>query len=345
MANAVNLTNLTRNAVVYDNVLRELPYFQLMEVSKKLKINIQKVKGEHIIISKRRKADFIRPYKAGLTLENKAELLKFDEMKLKPQRIYAELNENITSYEEKNVLSNAGEPVDNKSKKHPLEFLILKDLVLSVSEDVLFNMFHAQRDADTASAATSFNGFFHTLDLLMTAERISAANKNLKTTGAFALAVDNPDTSFANYTRMVNFLKSAHPLLRRGKVLLYASEGPMSFVRDDFRKMVKAFDYPSMEQVVDKLRADANIPQLEIITDECFGTGDRLTLTKPGNFDFGVGEETDKQYVQVRNPYTDPNIVQYWIQAAYDTRIQDVHEKVFMTNEQKNVGLNLAGDY
>lgn len=345
MAKAVNVTDLTRAAVTYDNVLRELPYFQLMETAKKLRINIQKVKGEHIIISKRRKADFIRPYKADLTFEDTAELLKFDEMKLKPERIFARLKENITAYEEKNVISNAGEPVNNKTKKHPLEFLILKDLVLSVSEDVLFNMFHAQRDTSVKSAATSFNGFFHTLDLLMTAERISAANKNIKTTGAFALAVDNPDTSFANYTRMVDFLKSAHPLLRRGEVLLYASEGPMSFVRDDFRKMVKAFDYPSMEQVVEKLRADANIPKLKVITDEVFGTGDRLTLTKPGNFDFGVGDETDKNYVQARNIDEDPNIVSYWIQASYDTRVQDVHQKVFLTNEQKNVGLNLAGDY
>jgi len=345
MAKTVNIDQLTRAAVQYNNVLRELPYFKFQEIAKKLRINVLEVDGEDILISKRRKADFLRPYKAGLTLKDRKELMKFFEASLKPELTYAEVIDNVTNYREKKVLSNAGEAVDNKSKKHPLELIILRDMVLSVTEDVIFNMFHAQRDEDTASAATAFNGFFHKLDLLVTAEEISAANKNLATTGAFELAVDNPDTSYANYTRMVDFIKSAHPLLRRGEVLLYAAENPLMHVRDDFRKMVKAFDYPSMEQVTEKLRSDANCPNLSIITDETLGTGDQLVLTKPGNLDFGVNSKNDGDYVQVRNPFDDPNEVQFWIQAAYDTRIQDVHQKLFLTNEQKNTGLNLAGDY
>lgn len=345
MAKTVNTAGLTRMAVVYDNLLRELPYFQFMEVAKKLRINIQKVQGEHVIVNKRRKADIIRPYKQGLTLNEQKELNKFFETKLKPEMVYAEIKDNINSYKDKNVLSNAGEPVNNKTKKHPLELLILRDMVLSFGEDVIFNMFHAQRDEDTASAATSFNGFFHKLNLLVTAEEITVAKKNLKTTGAFALAVDNPDTSTANYTRMVDFIKSGHPLLRRGEALLYATEGTMSFVRDDFRKLVKSHDYPSVEQVVEKLRSDANCPNLSVISDESLGTGNQLMLTKPGNLDFGVSDVTDQEFIQVRTPYVDPNDAQFWMQAAYDTRIQDVHQKLFLTNEQKNVGLDLAGDY
>lgn len=345
MANAVNITDLTRAAKQYDNVLRELPYFQFMEVAKKLRINIQKVQGEHILISKRRKADFLRPYSAGLTLGQEKELLKFFEAKLKPETVYAEINDNILSYKDKMVISNAGEPVDNKSKKHPLELLILRDLVLSVGEDVIFNMFHAIRDTDTASAATSFNGFFSKIVALTTAGEIDAAKGNLKTTGAFAQPSTGIDTSYVNYTGLVAFIKSAHPLLRRGEVILYAAENPLTQARTDFRKMVKTFEYPSLVQMEERIRSDANCPGLKIITDESFGSGDQLILTKPGNFDFGVGEETDSSYVQVRNPHLDPNIVQFWIQAAYDTRIQDVHEKLFMTNEQKNTSLNYAGDY
>ncbi len=341
----VNITNLSRAAVTYNNLLRELPYFIFQEVARKLRINIVEVDGEDVLISKRRKADFLRPYKPGLSLNDQQELLKFFETKLKPQPVYAELNDNVLSYTDKKVISNAGEPVNNKTKKHPLELLILKDLVISVSEDVIFNLFHAQRDENTASAETSFNGFFHKLNLLVTAGEISAAKGNLKTTGAFDPAATNPETSTANYTRMVTFLKSANPLLRSGEVLLYAAEKPMTAVRDDFRKLVGSFDYPSIDQVVEKLRSDANIPGLKVITDESYGTGDQLILTKPGNLDFGVGKQTDSQFVQVRNPHMDPNIVQYWIQAAYDTRIQDVHKKLFMTNEQKNTGLNFAGDY
>lgn len=342
MSQAVNLDKLTRAAKQYNNVLRELPFFKFQEVANKLKIRVLKVNGEDIEISKRRKADFLRPYKPGLTLGDEKELMKFFESKLKPETVYAEINDNILSYKDKKVISNAGEPVNHKTKKHPLELLILKDLVISVAEDVIFNMFHAQRDVDTASAETSFNGFFHKIDLLTTAGEIAKAKGNLIETGAFAADEENER---ANYDRMVDFLKQAHPLLRRGKVLMYAAEGPMNAVRDDFRNIVKSFEYPSMQQVVEKLRSDANIPGLEIITDEAFGTGDQLILTTPGNFDFGVGGDKDESFVQVRNPHLDPNIVQYWIQAAFDTRIIDVHQKLFMVNDQKNSALNFAGDY
>lgn len=342
----VNISALTRMARQYNNVLKELPYFSFAEMAKNTRINILEVDGEDVLINKRRKAGLIRPYKPGLSLGDEAELMKFYEAKLKPEVIYAEINDNILGYKDKKVISNAGEPVNHKSKKHPLEFLILRDIVRSVAEDVVFNIFHAQRDVDTASPETSFNGFFHKINLLTTAGEISAGNGNLKTTGAFAPAAENEETSTANYDRMVTFLKSAHPLLRRsGEVLLYVGDNPLDAVRRDFRKLVKAFDYPSMEQVVEKLRADADIPGLKIINDLSYGTGDQLILTKPGMLDFGVGSSTDQNFVQVRDINKDPNVVQFWVQAAYDTRINDVHQKLFMINEQKNAALNLAGDY
>ncbi len=345
MAKTINTEALTRAAVVYDNVLRTLPYQSFLDVSKKLKINIVEVDGEDIIINKRRKAGIIRAYKPGLTLGDQKELAKFYESKLKPEMVYAEVNDNVTTNKNKKVLSNAGEPVNHKTKKHPHELMILSDLATSFGEDVVDNMFHAQRDEAGGTAQTSFNGFFHKLNLLITAEEISAAKKNLVTTGAFELAVDNPDDSTANYFRMVNFIKSAHPSLRGGKVILYAAESPMDFVRDDFRKLVRSHSYPSMEEVVAKLRSDAKCPELEVITHTSLGTGDQLILTTPGNLDFGVGKESDQKFVQVRSIAKDPNEVQFWMQAAFDTRINDVHQKLFQTNEQKNTGLDLAGDY
>lgn len=341
----VNIDKLTRAAVVYNNVLKELPFFSFAEMARNTKITVLQVDGEDIRINKRRKAGLIRPYVPGLTLGDEAELMKFFETKLKPETIYAEINDNILGYKDRKVISNAGEPVNNKTKKHPLELLILRDIVTSVAEDVVFNIFHAQRDTETASPETSFNGFFHKINLLTTAGEIAAGKGNLKTTGAFAPAAENEDTSTANYDRMVTFLKSAHPLLRRGEVLLYVGDNPLDAVRRDFRKLVKAFDYPSLEQVVEKLRSDADVPGLKIINDLSYGTGDQLILTKPGMLDFGVGSATDQNFVQVRTPHKDPNVVQFWVQAAYDTRINDVHEKLFMTNEQKNTQLNFAGDY
>ena len=53
-------------------------------------------------------------------------------------------------------------------------------------------------------------------------------------------------------------------------------------------------------------------PSLKLVSHEALGIGDKLTLIKPGLlFDFGVGEESDKDFVQVRTPYADPNEVQF----------------------------------
>ncbi len=337
----VNITSLTRTSKQYNNVLRELPYFKLQEVAKKLKLNILSVKGEDILVNVRRKADVIRPYKAGLTLGQQKELKKFFESSLKPETVYAELKDNILNYKEKNVLSNAGEKVDNKTKKHPLEYFICQNMVISFMEDVIFNLFTGQRDDAVASSTTAFNGFNYKIDSLIAQGEISAANGNLVNSGEFS----EDGTTGDDYALLVAWLQKANPFLRTGDVLLYASEAPINKVRTAFMKKVQAFQYPTLAQVTESLRADANIPGLQIITDPVLGQGSNLKLVKPGLLDVGFNNVTDNDYVQVRNPYDDPNEVQFWIQSAIDTRIQDVHPKVFMTNELKNTSINLAGDY
>jgi uncharacterized protein YjdB len=44
-------------------------------------------------------------------------------------------------------------------------------------------------------------------------------------------------------------------------------------------------------------------------------------------------------------PFAISNEVQFWVQSAYDTRIIDIHPKVFMINEEINGINDLAGDY
>jgi hypothetical protein len=343
MAKVVNIDDLKRFAVEYDNYLRELPFFKLNEIAKRLRIRIIRVKGEHVIVSKRRKAGILRPYKPGMTLRNQQELMKFFEAKIKPEKTYAELFDNINNYKEVKVISNAGEMVNNKTKKHPLEFLILNDMVTSYGEDVAFNLFFAERDEDVKSAATAFTGFNPKLDILIAAGEISAAKKNLVTTGAFDMPVDGDDTD--SYDKMVDFLKQVHPMMKQGETLLYATDKPLQAALAAYANKVKYHNDPTMAQMLEKLRSDAELPNLNVIRDPVLGTGDRLMLAKPGLLDLGTNEESDGQFVQVRNIFDDPNDVQFWIQADWDTRIVDIHPKLFMMNEQSNTGVNLAGDY
>lgn len=340
----INFEKLTSAAKQWDPVLRTLPFLTLNETAKRMRLNIVNVKGgEHIIKNKRRKAGIIAPYSAGLTLNQSKELMKFLEASLKPEIVFAYVPDNVTNYEEMNIVSNQGNPVDNKSKKHPLEYLILKDIVTSFSEDIALNLFTAQRDEEVLSPSTAFNGFNYKLSVLKTANEISAGNKNLVESGKFGQGTaQNP---IDDYQKLVDWLRSANYFLRQGEVILYCSEHVMNSVRKSYKTRVAAHNDPTFVDTVKLLRDDANMPALQIITEPEFGTGSQLMLIKPGLLDIGTKNITDGNFVSVRNIERDPNEVQFWVQAAYDTRIVDIHPKVFMVNEEINGINDIAGDY
>ena len=339
----VSVASLTRVATEYSDVLRALPAFQFNEVAAALALNILSVNGKHVQVNPRRQAGLLKPYVAGLDPATNKEVAKFFESVLEPKLVYGAADDNITNYREKKVISNKGEKVNLKEKNHPLEFFIIKSMIESFNEDVIFQMFFGERAEDGTTAATAFNGFYTIYDMLVTAGEISEAKGNLHTTGAFVAPASGTDT--AAYDKLVAFVKAGHPLLRRGEVNLMASSDLIMKARDAFRNKTKNYEYSTTEQMIERLRDDAQAPSLKLITHEALGVGDKLTLLKPGLLDFGMGDQSDKDYVQVRAPYTDPNMVQFWMEAAFDTRVNDVHAKVFLTNEQTSTAVDLAGDY
>lgn len=340
----INFEKLTHAAKTWDPLLRVLPFIMLNDTAKRMRLNIVEVKnGEHIIKNKRRKAGIIAPYSPGLTLGQSKELMKFLEASLKPVIVFAEVPDNVTNYEEINIMSNQGNPVDNKGKKHPLEYLILKDIVASFSEDISENLFTAQRDEEVLSPATSFNGFNYKISTLKAASEISVTNKNLINSGEFGTGTE--DNPVDDYQKLVDWLRQANYFLKKGEVLLYASDTIMNNVRKSYKNRVKAHTDPTLEDTLKLLRDDANIHGLQIISEIEYGLGNQLLLIKPGLMDIGTRNKTDEQFVQVRNIEKDPNEVQFWCQSAYDTRIQDIHPKVFLTNEHINTVEEFAGDY
>lgn len=341
-----NIDDLKREAKVYDPVVKTLAAYSLSQVLTLMKINLVPVANESVLVNARRKAGLLRPYAPGQTVVYAGEIGKFTEMPLKPELVVSVLKDNITLYKEKYLLSNSGETLDLKSKKHPLEKYILDSVVTSVGEDVIFSMFFAERDVNVASPLTAFNGFFPKLDELEVAGTISAGEKNLLTSGVFDMPVDEDDTD--SYDKLVDWIGSGHPMLRAsigGSPLLYIAQSVIKAARAALRNKLKNFDYPSTAKLLEHLREDSFCPGLDFVSHECYGTGNKLILIKPGLIDFGYNYDKSDQYVQVRDPYEDPNDVQFWLESAYDTRFRDVHQKVFQTNEQVNTGVDLAGDY
>lgn len=346
MAKIINAEGLTQAATVYDPILRRLPYFTLEEVAKTLRLNIQLVENEHIIVNKRRMAGGTGPYKPGMSITYREEGMKFYESSLKPELVVCKTKDNITNYQDKKLLVAAGVPLDLKTKDHPLERLIVESEIKSHAEDIVFALFFAERDDSTFSPMTAFTGFFPTMDLLVTEGLIAEAEKNYATTGAFADPADETDTDA--YDNLVEFIGSSHPMLlssKGGVTQLISAVSVKKAVRAALRNKLRMFDYPTMDKVLECLREDTFCPSLVWDSHECLGTGSKLVLQKAGNMDIGMNTNRSDKYVQVRNIFEDPNEVQFWIEDAWDTRIQDVHCKKFKTNEQTNTAAELAGDY
>lgn len=339
----INVAALSEAAKKYDPIIRELPYYALQQMASKLKLNIIKG-GENIMVFKRRKAGGTGPYKQGMEITYMPELMKFYESVLKPELVVFKIKDNILNYQEQKALVVAGQTLDLKTKRHPLEFMIISDIVKSHAEDIVFQAFHAERNDAVFSPATAFTGLFSTMDMLVTNGYIAAGESNLKTTGAFGAA----ETKDLDYDRLVEFIGSADPFLRSsqtGTPQLLVTETVLKSVREAVRKKLQLLEYPTMQRMMEILREDAFCPGLVIDTHEALGTGSKLVLQKAGNMDLGFDTSEGKQFVQVRSIFEDPNEVQFWLEAGYGTRVRDVHKKVFQTNEQANTALVLAGDY
>lgn len=335
----INIDELKRYAKTYDGVLRVLPFFSLQEFAQRMRLNVIEVRDEDVLVNFRRKAGNTGPYKAGASIDYPDEIGKIVEMSLKPELTVSRIKDNIQNYKEKRVISNAGEPVDHVSKRHPLEKTVIDNMVISHTEDVIFSAFFAERNEEVYSPLTAFTGFFPWIDHFKTTSDISLANGNLVPTGEFG-SNDGVD----DYDRLVQFLRQAHPMLKRGAVLYYSSSVEL-VCKEALRKKTSAFKRPTSEEFWEAVKDDAKFPMLQPVTHEAYGTGSALILVKPGMLDLGVNTRRASQFVQVRDIFEDPNDVQFWLQSAYGTRFQDVHRKVFQVNECTNQGVDLAGDY
>ena len=335
----LDLEALKRYAKDYDNVLRTLPYFTFQVFASDMKLNVIEIDNEDVIVNARRKAGHTGPYKAGAVIDYPKEIGKLVEMSIKPELTVARLKDNILNYKEKKILSNAGEKVDHTKKKHPMEKFFVDNHIISHSEDVVFSAFFAERNDGVFSPMTSFTGFFPWLDHFKTTGDINFANQNLKRTGEFG-----SNDGVNDYDRLVDFIRSAHPFLKRSAIL-YHSEGVELCALEGLRKKVNAFQRPTAEEMWKSVKNDAKCPSLQPVSHEAYGFGSALIMIKPGMMDFGVNTMKATKFVQIRDIFEDPNEVQFWLQAGYGTRFQDIHSKVFQTNEFINTGADLAGDY
>jgi hypothetical protein len=347
MSGLVNVEGLNRASQKYQPVLQMLPFLVLQNVMSELEINLLEVSSKDIAVQMLRKGGVSAPYIATTSDDDhitSEELGKFVERILTVEPCVAVIKDHIMNYKDKLILNNDpnSQKVDNKTKKHPLEFLFLQEKVKTIAEDIIDALFFAERNTADKSPMGMFNGYNTILDSLVSAGEISTAKKNLVNTGSIETPADVDDTDA--YDKLVAFLRSANPFLRKNGVL-YATNDLLFNVMDALGNKIRYKGSLEYEIFLSHLKGTTQMPNLRIITHAALCSGDRLILCKPRNFDFGMNTKGDEQFVQVRNPYADPNFIQFWTQWDAGTRIMALHPKEFQINDGVNVGLTMSGDY
>lgn len=339
---AINVAAITQAAIKYQSDIRTLPYAVLGDVLTALKINQLEVANKDVLKQFARKGGVAKPYSASASLVN-SDLGKFSERTLEVLKSYSSIKDHVDNYKDKIILNDINSTkLDNKTKKHPLELMVTVNHTRTFSEDIIDALFHAERDEEDLSPLGCFDGYNTLLNKDVAAGLISAGLGNMVATGAIIAPATTNDLDALN--KLIAFLRSSRSTFKTQKALLYAPYKVITAAKDCLENKfpTKDITYNNfMEYVLDK----ADIQNLEIIRHTCLGTGDRMILTVPGNLDFGMNTKGDESFVQIRTPYEDPNLMQFWIQADFGARVNSLDPKVFQMNDGTAVAKSLAGDY
>lgn len=342
----VDVSKLNEALVIYDKALRALPFASLQEVASLLKLNVMDLQGKHSRIHERRRAGGTQSYKIGKDFKTLESILGYEPSVIEPKDVVFITKENSQKYGDNELLIIGGQPVSNITKKHPLETKVAFMLVRSHIEDIVYQLFHAERDEESTAPSGALDGFYTKIDKLFIAGELNAARGNYAVSGMFTMPIG--DTDYSAYENLVEWIGGANSYLRSsvgGTPQLMCSETVIKAARAALRNKLRAFDYPTTQALITHLREDSFCPALEVVTHEALGRGSRLILQKVGNMDLAFNTQAASKFCQIRDIYEDPNEWQFWLQSGYDTRVNDWHEKLFRTNEQKNEALDLAGDY
>lgn len=340
---AINIASLQRAAETYQKDFILLPYALLIPVLQELKISMLEVNNKDIVIVKERAGGAARPYVAG-SGNYVNEISKLIERELQTYTAVAPIKDNILNYKSKHVLFDAAkQKINNQSKQHPLERDIIADVITTVGEDIIDCLFHAVRNVADQTPQGMANGYFTLADASIVAGDISLAKGNL--VECDSLAAPSGATDLTAFNSLKEWLRNVDQKWRQKPAVLYIPYNSLINVKDALENKKVSYKDVTFASLLTQLQEDAGIPNLQIVSHYCLGIGDRLMLTEPGNLDLGMNTFSDAGYVQVRNPFTDPNEVQFWNQFEIGMRIKNLNKRGFMISDGSVVANELSGDY
>ena len=338
MPPTVDISTLAESAIIRQKDLKMLPVALLSEVLGLHGINLlPNIQNKHVRTDYLRKQGIMRPYNMGDVVHS--DIGKTQEMTLQVETAYASVKDNIQNYQEITV----GPDVllgKNKSKKHPWQRVMLDTIVKTFGEDLIDCLFQGERVNDGSTPLEAFDGYDAKITAFITALIIATNKGNLYNTGE--IAAPTAENDYAAYTTLMGFWRAANPFLRNKKSNLMVPFAIGDMYDDAY---FNKYRQKPNQDIYGRSILDGSGGKCTIVRSNTMGTGQRIILTAPGNLEFGLDSQGDDKFIQVRNPYEDPNLIQFWIQGKYGTRINSVHQKLFQINEGTPVGQQLSGDY
>lgn len=335
----ITVESLSRTSVAYDPILRKLPFFTLNEELKKIGANLKGADGEDILFQFQRKNGSSRPYDPN-NIGKGTSVGTVIERKMESERSYNAQQDSVLNYEGSKVMSNTAEPVDEKTKKHPLEYLMIESILRNTSDDILSACFLGVRDTTNQTPIGMVDGWFTKLAQDIVAGEVAAGKGNLITTGA----ITDPGTGTDAYDQVVEFLLAMNNMLRYNGGNLYMTDTTKFYAKKGLRNLFAGNFLVKDSEFIEILKDQTGISNLNIITHPAMGSGSQLMFTKPGILDFGMDNSGGSKFVQIRQINEDPNIMDFWTQWKMGTRIASVHQKEFACNEQTNTSPMNFGD-
>ncbi len=334
----VDISLLSTTAIKYQKDLKMLPYAVMKEQLGFHGINmLPGIQYKDTITDFLRKQGIMGPYVAG-TLNN-SEVGKAQEMVLEVMAAYASVKDNIQNYKTITV----GPDVllgKNKSKEHPWNRVMIESIVRTFGEDILDALFPGERDDGATTPLDAFDGFDTKIDGFISAGTVTGGKGNYVPTGT--IAAPTAENDYAAFEALLDFWRAASPQLRNKPSQLMVPSIIGDMYDDAFFNKFRS--KPTVDEYGHSVLYGTG-GKCKLVRSNLMGTGQRIVLTVPRNYDFGMDTKGDEEFVQVRHPYEDPNYVQFWIQGKYGTRIRSIHEKVFQVNEGSPISNQLSGDY
>ncbi len=336
----VDISSLQESAIRYNRDLKLLPVAIIKEELGKLGIAlIPDIQNKDIRTNFERAGGIMAPYSTTMTINN-SDLGKAVESILEVHDAYASVKDNVRNYKTTKIGPDQllGK---NTSKVHPWQRTMLWAIVSTFGEDLGDCLYGGTRNASGLTPKDLFNGFDTLLTTKVSSGEISAAKGNLYATGAITAPATADDTDAFDQLRAM--WASAHPTMKKINTILQMNYDVFeAYQQAHFNKYKYAPKIDEYQRII----LEGTGGKCRLVPSAFMGTGDRVILTKPGNFDFGMDSMKDQQFVQVRAPYEDPNFAQFWIQGSYGTRINSVNKKVLVINDGTPIhATNFSGDY